>query len=86
MAICNANTLLTTAATNGYMGLDDRGLKIAALQLLCNYGNTTPTSGVGSPEGVVTGDVGRTYLRTSDNSFWVKTSGTGNTGWTQKVA
>lgn len=38
-------------------------------------------SGVGSPEGVVSAPPGTTYLDTSSNSFWVKASGVGNTGW-----
>ena len=43
-------------------------------------------SGVGSPEGVVAANPGRTYLDTSTNSFWVKNSGSGTTGWVQLIA
>lgn len=43
-------------------------------------------SGVGSPEGAVTGSPGDTYLDTSDNSFWAKGSGTGDSGWIQLIA
>ena len=46
------------------------------------------TSGNGSPEGVVTGDIGCLYSRLDAPSavtcLYVKTSGTGNTGWTAK--
>jgi hypothetical protein len=42
--------------------------------------------GIGSPEGVVTANAGTTYLDTSTNSFWVKSSGIGNTGWTELLA
>lgn len=45
----------------------------------------TGNAGAGSPEGVVTGAPGSTYYNTSDQSFWVKGSGTGNTGWQQVV-
>lgn len=38
-------------------------------------------SGVGSPEGVVSAPPGTTYVATDSNSFYVKTSGVGNTGW-----
>lgn len=41
-------------------------------------------SGYGSPEGVITGPVGATYVQrngTSGKVFWVKETGTGNTGW-----
>lgn len=43
--------------------------------------------GSGSPEGVVTAIVGSTYRRTDGStgtSFYVKESGTGNTGWVAK--
>lgn len=45
------------------------------------------TSGTGSPEGVVTATIGSLFLRTdgsTSTTLYVKTSGTGNTGWTAK--
>lgn len=47
----------------------------------------TQSSGTGSPEGVVTAVVGSTYTRTdggAGTTFYVKESGTGNTGWVGK--
>lgn len=47
----------------------------------------TWTSGVGSPEGVVTAPVGSLYSNRSggaSTTLYVKTSGAGNTGWTAK--
>lgn len=44
-------------------------------------------AGSGTPEGVVTAPVGSTYRRTNGGagtSFYVKESGTGNTGWVAK--
>lgn len=44
-------------------------------------------AGAGSPEGVVTASVGSIYLRNdggAGTSFYVKQSGTGNTGWVGK--
>lgn len=44
-------------------------------------------SGAGSPEGVVTAPIGSFYSRTNGGagtSFYVKESGTGNTGWVAK--
>lgn len=38
-------------------------------------------AGAGSPEGVVSANPGVTYLNTTNESFWVKKTGTGNTGW-----
>lgn len=46
---------------------------------------TTGLSGSGSPEGVVTAAVGTTYVRTDTGGFWYKTSGSGNTGWTEGI-
>lgn len=43
--------------------------------------------GAGSPEGVKTAPVGSTYRRTdgaANTSFYIKESGTGNTGWVAK--
>lgn len=45
------------------------------------------TSGSGSPEGSITADVGSTYMRSdggAGTSFYVKESGSGNTGWVAK--
>jgi hypothetical protein len=45
------------------------------------------TAGNGSPEGVVTANKGSTYRRFDGGAascFYVKESGTGNTGWVAK--
>lgn len=45
------------------------------------------SAGAGSPETVVTAPVGSLYSRTdggATTTLYVKTSGTGNTGWTPK--
>lgn len=50
-------------------------------------GSVTITSGTGSPESVVTAPVGSLFLRTdgsTSTTLYVKTSGSGNTGWTAK--
>jgi hypothetical protein len=47
----------------------------------------TFTTGTGTPEGVVTAPVGSLFMRTdgaATTTLYVKTSGTGNTGWTAK--
>lgn len=44
-------------------------------------------TGTGSPEGVVTAPIGALYIRkdgSTSTTLYVKTSGTGNTGWTAK--
>lgn len=42
-------------------------------------------TGNGSPEGVVTAEAGTTYFDAVGSIFWVKGSGSGNTGWIQLV-
>lgn len=46
-------------------------------------------SGLGSPEGVVTADIGKLYEQrdagASANALWIKATGAGNTGWRQSV-
>ena len=47
----------------------------------------TISSGAGPPEAVVAAPVGSLFLRTdggATTTLYVKTSGTGNTGWTAK--
>jgi len=44
-------------------------------------------AGSGSPEGVLTATIGSIYLRSNGGagtSFYVKESGSGNTGWVGK--
>lgn len=81
MAACNIDTLLTDACSNGFSSLSDRDLKIAILQLLCDGGGGATTLGAVDPEGVVTASPGRNYYNTVGQTFWIKASGTGNTGW-----
>ncbi len=47
----------------------------------------TPTGGSGSPEGVVTGGLGRTYVDNSVDppNVWIKVTASGNTGWRQII-
>jgi hypothetical protein len=60
------------------------------LALVFGSASTTSPSirvGSGTPEGVVTGVIGCLFLRTdggATTTLYVKTSGTGNTGWTAK--
>lgn len=42
---------------------------------------TGTLAGSGSPEGVLTGIVGNTYYDTTNDDFYVKKTGSGNTGW-----
>ena len=56
-------------------------------QLRPGAGGVIWTSGSGSPEGVVTAPIGSLFTRTdgsTSTTLYVKTSGSGNTGWTAK--
>jgi hypothetical protein len=60
---------------------------VYALQYRFAGGSNFIKAGVGSPEGVETAPVGSLYLNLSggtSTTLYVKTSGTGNTGWTAK--
>lgn len=48
-------------------------------------GGSGGLSGVGSPQGSVAASPGTTYVDTATANFWVKQSGSGNTGWTELV-
>lgn len=41
--------------------------------------------GVVDPEGVVTAEPGTTYWNSANQTFWVKQSGSGDTGWVQLI-
>jgi len=58
----------------------------ADTSLVFGASGPTVTAGTGSPEGAVTAPVGALRLRTdgaSGTALYVKTSGSGNTGWTE---
>lgn len=62
-------------------------LQMGASSVLIWSGRSRILSGTGSPEGVVIANQGSLFLRTdggSSTSFYVKESGTGNTGWVAK--
>ena len=48
-----------------------------------NFGAIPPAAG--SPEGSVVAGPGVTFLNSTDQSFWVKATGVGNTGWIQLI-
>jgi hypothetical protein len=51
-------------------------------QLECQCSPTsTVLTGTGSPEGVVTADEGDVYSDTASSTIYIKSSGSGNTGW-----
>lgn len=68
-----------TAAGNLYIS---NGTATAAnWVLIAAGGSTVPTAGAGSPEGVVARSPGCTYWDVTNQLFYVKDTGTGNTGW-----
>jgi hypothetical protein len=69
--VFNSVSTVTCVATNGFT----------------TFGGATWTANNGSPEGVITAPVGSLYSRLDggvSTTLYVKTSGTGNTGWTAK--
>lgn len=60
---------------------------VYAAAMTLGFGTVIIGTGIGSPEGVVTGGVGSTFHRTdggAGSSYYVKESGAGNTGWIPK--
>jgi hypothetical protein len=45
---------------------------------------TSPAFGVGSPEGVVTGDPGKIYTNAA-GELWAKETGVGSVGWVKYI-
>lgn len=91
MAVCNPNTILSEAAC--FMCLTPGQTELVITQLLCNIAvnggggaGTCNSAGTGSPEGVVTANPGCTYLDTSNDFYWVKRTGSGNTGWLNLIS
>lgn len=62
---------------------DDDSYDIIDLIVSSDDDQTPPSIGVVDPEGVVSQPAGKYYFNTANNSFWVKRTGTGNTGWQQ---
>jgi len=57
------------------------------VQIVTPVGTATISGGNGSPEGVVTANVGSLYMRLDGGaltSLYVKETGTGDTGWAAK--
>lgn len=81
-------------SANGTRSLGGTSLRYAviwgnviAVTTRVGIGTTNDWAGAGSPEGVVTSAVGSTYRRTdggAGTAFYVKESGSGNTGWVAK--
>jgi hypothetical protein len=78
-----AGTEVFSAGTNGVVAAS--GIRFKGDNFTVS--TVTITSGSGSPESVVTAPIGSLFLRTdgsTSTTLYVKTSGTGNTGWTAK--
>jgi hypothetical protein len=81
----SATTLGGTLSTAAQTNITSVGtLSSLAVSGNVNIGTPLAASGSGTPEGVKTAPVGSIYMRTdgsSGTSFYVKESGSGNTGW-----
>ena len=102
LTFCTANTgielnaLIISGDRNVYPGTDNtqslgissvRWLDVYATSLRPGAGTVIWTSGIGSPESVVTAVVGSMYTRTdggAGTTLYVKETGSGNTGWVAK--
>jgi hypothetical protein len=84
---CTANSLLASAASNGYYGLDSLNLKMCILQLLCltTTGASATLTGTGSPVGVVTPTfVGQLYTDQNGPPYGLwQSTGLTSADWSQ---
>ena len=75
-------------SSNTSLGLSTKRFVATYTVKVCYVSNTVcDFAGAGSPESAVTASVGSTYRRTDGGggtSYYVKESGTGNTGWAAK--
>lgn len=61
-------------------------MELALIDQISQNIGATHLIGVPDPEGVVTAYPGASYYATGSQTFWVKVTGDGNTGWQQIVA
>lgn len=82
--------LMASYPSGGAFQVHDQGTSgIISIQptRITYTGGIIMATGAGTPEGAVTAPVGSLFLRTdgsTSTTLYVKTSGTGNTGWTAK--
>jgi hypothetical protein len=86
--------IFETVSGSGSEVLDNRfdidttkAISSSLIALLSSSGVYVRQSGTGSPEGVIVGSIGSQWRRKdggANTSFYVKESGTGNTGWVAK--
>lgn len=84
----DSQTLLSQAKCYICLGITlAEALELALLAQIINGGGVAGggLTGVVNPEGNVTGVPGQTYWNSANQSFWIKNSGTGNTGWVQLI-
>ncbi len=90
---CDLETTLENACTSGIGKVDSELMLLVIIaQLTCELaaasgGGTggAGSVGSGSPEGVVTATEGTVYYDLVQPALWIKTSGSGNTGWTNTM-
>lgn len=84
----NGSTLLSNGiAWSSGQGIRRDGTSGALQFLVSSDGSVADFTGTGTPEGVVTAGVGSTFRRTNGSAgtlYYLKETGTGNTGWVAK--
>lgn len=80
-----SETYSSTVPTRGDAIRPLLGKILQVLNTGTGTGTGAVTPGNGSPEGVTTANPGSTYLDLTGYHFWVKATGTGNTGWVELI-
>lgn len=87
VSIYTAANTTTTTGTLRMKFVDTGDIQIYSDLVLDEVNNVRIVAGSGTPEGNVTAGIGSTYHRTNGSTgtaFYVKETGTGNTGWVAK--
>lgn len=59
--------------------------RVTTVALLLAAGAGANSCAAGDPEGIITAGMGATYLNSTNDSYWFKKMGTGNTGWIKLI-
>jgi len=95
LRVDNGGNVIINPTTSSTLIGSDIDVSLGKLQVTGNcyvsgtlrIGTITISTGTGSPEGVVTANVGSQFMRTdggANTTLYVKETGTGNTGWVAK--
>lgn len=79
------NFWVNNSGGTGWAQMTGNTTGAAFTALVAGSGGAPNVTFTGNPNGTVVGTPGQCGIETATNSFWIKASGTGNTGWVEIV-